>query len=772
MTIQKSTTTPTTARQAVYAAFADRSLGVESATRQALDVGRKRLGLSIGFLTRIEDGVQTITVSVGGEDTLETGSRCPLDQAYCKRTIESDDPLCVQNAPESGAISDIAYETFDQDAYIGTKVLVDGETHGTVCFSDPELRSAGFSEDEELFVELLAQLIGQALERRKHHRRLERESRRYQSLVEANFDVVYQLDHEGNFKYVSPGVEKMLGYDPEALIGKQFTEIIHEASHTTADNTLEKNLEGKAVEGIELEVERADGTSATLAVNAMPVLEEGEVILAQGVARDITMRKEREQRLRRLENAVEHAGHVVMITDGKGKIEYVNPAFEGATGYDREEVIGETPALLNSNEHDPTFHEEMWSTITDGEIWEGEVVNERKDGEEYVINQTIAPIKDDIGDIEGYVAINQDITDRLEREAELKLKNRAVDEASVGITIFEVEDGKRTLTYVNDHFESLTGYDSEKLLAQELSVLTGEATDATSIQTLEKSIEAGESVSIEWINYRKNGAPFWNATSLTPVHGPDGEVTHSVGFHTDITDRKRTERLLDVLNRVLRHNIRNDLTVILGYADLLEAGVSGVETVAEDIGETGTELLDVSERARELEQFIDREHAPYGHDPQALLERVVSRCCDEFPDATVDIDVQTDDQLVAGPEIERALAELLENALVHDDDRPTRVDLEARSDRGYLEITVIDNGPGIHPDESSVIEAGRETALDHNLGLGLWIVNWIVTKYGGSFQVHQTADAETGTVARLRLPAVTSEESVKAVDTCPTTLFR
>lgn len=771
MTVQGEIRSSATARQEVYAAFADRSADLEEATRRALEVGREWLALEMGFLTRIEDGVQTILLSVGEERTLEGGTSCPLDRAYCKRTIEIDGPLSVQNVPESREISDAAYETFDQDTYIGTTVHLGDEVYGTVCFSSPDSRAEIFSEDEELFVELLAQLIGQALERREYRQRLERESQRYQTLVEANFDVIYQVDQDGTFEFVSPGVEEMLGYDLEAIQGEHFETIVRDSSRRAARTILETTFDGEAIEGVELSVERADGTVAILEINATPIVEEGTVVLAQGVARDITARKHRERQLRRFENAVEHAGHVVMITDADGEIEYVNPAFEETTGYGREEVIGETPAILNSETHDTEFYEDLWETIQRGEIWQGRVVNERANGDRYVINQTISPITDAENELDGYVAINQEITERLEREAELQLKNRAINEAHIGITIQEVTDNGRPFSFVNDHFTSLTGYDPEALNGRGLEAFAGEATDVESIRTLEAGMDAGESTAVEWVTYREDGTPFWNATSLTPVRGPDGTVTHIVGFHTDVTQRQRTARLLDVLNRVLRHNIRNDLTAILGYASLLEDDGMDVSAVARDITATGEDLLEVSERARELEQFTDREHVPVSYDPDQLLSTVAQQFRETVPEMIIDVSVDTDDWLVSGPEMERVLSELLENAVVHDDDPPTSVQLTVRRSNEHLELTVIDDGPGIHPDEASIIEMGRETALDHNLGLGLWIVNWIVTKYGGSFQIQQTADSNTGTSAVLRLPVVGSEETLEATSVKPTPLF-
>ncbi|WP_134668660.1 PAS domain S-box protein [Halorussus marinus] len=128
--------------------------------------------------------------------------------------------------------------------------------------------------------------------------------------------------------------------------------------------------------------------------------------------------------LRQFKNAVEHAGHAILITDPDGVIEYVNPAFERMTGYAAAEVIGENPRILKSGEQDESLYRELWHTIRDGDIWTGELVNERKSGERFVINQTIAPIADADGEIQAFVGIQDDITAHKLREQQLTVFHR------------------------------------------------------------------------------------------------------------------------------------------------------------------------------------------------------------------------------------------------------------------------------------------------------------------------------------------------------------
>ncbi|QCC49316.1 bacterio-opsin activator domain-containing protein [Halobellus limi] len=128
------------------------------------------------------------------------------------------------------------------------------------------------------------------------------------------------------------------------------------------------------------------------------------------------------ERLRSFRKAIEHAGHAIFLTDPDGTIEYANPAVESVTGYEPEEVLGENPRLWQSGKHDEAFYAELWEQIESGAVWEGELTNRRKSGELCWIDATIAPITEN-GDVERYVAIERDVTERKEREMRIEGQN-------------------------------------------------------------------------------------------------------------------------------------------------------------------------------------------------------------------------------------------------------------------------------------------------------------------------------------------------------------
>ncbi|MFC7059540.1 PAS domain S-box protein [Halovenus salina] len=173
----------------------------------------------------------------------------------------------------------------------------------------------------------------------------------------------------------------------------------------------------------EFEHQLASGEVRTVEVHSTPLDIDGRELLFS-IVHDITERKQSQHELELFKEAALQTGHSVLITDTNGVIEFVNPAFEEDTGYSSEEAVGKTPAILKSDKQNDAFYAELWETILDGEVWEAELVNRRKSGELYYVEQTIAPITDEDGEITNFVGVQSDITERKLREKRLSDLNR------------------------------------------------------------------------------------------------------------------------------------------------------------------------------------------------------------------------------------------------------------------------------------------------------------------------------------------------------------
>jgi len=335
--------------------------------------------------------------------------------------------------------------------------------------------------------------------------------------------------------------------------------------------------------------------------------------------------------------------------------------------------------------------------------------------------------------------------------ADLKLKERAMDEAPVGVTISNPDREDNPIIYLNERFEALTGYSD--VIGENCRFLQGEETDPETRAQLREAIDEQRPVSADILNYRKNGQKFWNRLDIAPVHDDDGTVTNYVGFQMDITERKIRERRLEVLNRVLSHNLRNKMNVIEGHVSLLASEYDDEEqpdSLAE-IKSTAANLMGLADTIREIEQAFSE---PGSTEPIALTERVeqlVSAFEDRFPEATFDLIYPPDDPCdvdVAG--FMAAIEEAVENAVKHNDSAEPSVEIRicARSE-ARIDVEIEDNGPGIPDQELDVLSRG-ETSLKHADRLGLWFMYWVVSRVGGKFSV--TESEPRGSTLTLSVP--------------------
>jgi PAS domain S-box-containing protein len=131
-------------------------------------------------------------------------------------------------------------------------------------------------------------------------------------------------------------------------------------------------------------------------------------------------RQKSEDTLRKLWRAVEQSADLVIITDRTGTIEYVNPAFETLTGYSRQEVMGRTPRILKSGQQTSELYKELWETILSGNVFRDIMVNRKKNGDVFVVEKSITPLRDNEGKITHFISNDQDITNQRRLETQLQ----------------------------------------------------------------------------------------------------------------------------------------------------------------------------------------------------------------------------------------------------------------------------------------------------------------------------------------------------------------
>lgn len=252
-------------------------------------------------------------------------------------------------------------------------------------------------------------------------RRLHQSETRLEQALQGANDGIWDWNLESREIYLSPRWKSMLGYQAQELPDRPESWIgcIAPEERGSCIKTLQQLAKGE-IEGIEKEMRlrHKNGSWRTVLCRGQLIRNPrtGQPERLVGTHVDITERKANEEKLHHLSQAIEHAGEAIIITTCDGVIEHVNPAFTKITGYTLEEAVGQKPSILKSTAQDPRFYTELWETITDGRVWQGRLVDRRKDGSFFPTMMTVAPILDEKGRITHYVSTHQDMSELKQME--------------------------------------------------------------------------------------------------------------------------------------------------------------------------------------------------------------------------------------------------------------------------------------------------------------------------------------------------------------------
>ena len=393
---------------------------------------------------------------------------------------------------------------------------------------------------------------------------------------------------------------------------------------------------------------------------------------------------------------------------------------------------------------------------------------------------------DEIGSLTGAV---QEMRDQLlDHIEEAKTFERAVEETGNAVVI---TDSNETIEYVNPAFERITGYSEAEVLGKTPRILASGETDTEVYEDMWETILAGETWKGELVNRRKTGERQYVRQTISPIEDEDGSTEQYVSITANVTDQKVRNQVLEVFNRVLRHNLRNRMNVITGNAELVRERYAGrlgaladdirastatqdgktaesdekmaeiaetVDEIADSVHEhtdvvveAGLRLQEINEKASKADtvtQFTEesKREQPLSEHLKTERERVQRN----FPEANISLSLSDGETVPCKKSMGTAFAELIENGVEHNDSDEPHVDISVEKNAENLVVTVEDDGPGIPEHERAVLREGEETPLSHGSGLGLWLVYWIVTMDGGRLQIEDREPR--GTAVKLVLP--------------------
>jgi PAS domain S-box-containing protein len=409
-----------------------------------------------------------------------------------------------------------------------------------------------------------------------------------------------------------------------------------------------------------------------------------------------------------------------------------------------------------------------------------ELCQHRKDGSTIDIIFSAAPLLDSHGQINGMVAVIADITEQKQRAEQLRLLQSVVVHTNDAVIITEaqpIDDPGPRILYVNEAFTRITGYEAAEVLGKTPRILQGEKTDRAELQKIRNALDRWESVTVEVINYRKDGSEFWNEFSLVPVADAQGWYTHWIAVQRDTTARKRADEIRLALERekelnllktrffsMASHEFRTPLSTALAAAQVLETSQVEWNQTEKRLRNLHRIQDSVKNMVQLLDDILTINRAEAGNlvfHPKALC---FDQYCHQFVEEMqlsagnqhrltftcqgTPCSIELDEKLMHS-----VLSNLLSNAIKYSPKGGNvRLALAFQSDAVLLSVE--DEGIGIAPeDQRRLVEPfyrGKNVGSIPGTGLGLVVVQKCVDLHQGTMQI--TSTPGKGTTCLVKLP--------------------
>ena len=738
----------------------------------AVDAAVDIIGAPGAVLFQPSDGELQTAAAAGGVDD----GWWPNDITAIARTAQdSEQPEYISHTGRSeghvGAASVVCYS-------------LDG--HGVLVLGAPA--PDAFSEIDRNLGQVLAAATAAALGQAENQRSL----RRSRAIVEAIGDGVYVLDDDGTIIAANSVLAELTGYEQEELEGTHSSTLLGESDIERGNEIIRSILSDEdTTVGTETFDMHTAGDEIIPCEVTMSVLEqEGSFTGTVGIVRDITDRKEMEAHLRERKRRIESLYDATTRLERCRETEDVcAAAVEAAT-----ELFAVDCCSLALKDDDSWFvcSVDETETVTTGRGPIGGTAAEQADeaGETTIVNGSVktlsgntpstalaSPVgnygvlelatdrrsfdEDDKELVELLLAHVTEALDRIAYESELRSERDRLaalfGNVPDSVVMTSYRDGQPVVLNVNDAFEDVFGYDGAAIVGDSLDEFIVPEDCENEADTIGEHAADGEIIETEVERKTATGRRDF-LLRVVPLE-VDPTVTYAV--YTDITDRKQQQNRVEVLNRVLRHDLRNGMNIIKGSAEVIGDRADGddIEPHARTIQQRSDELLALAEKTREIEEALDRDKRSIT--PRDVVEpakKAIAEVHAEFPDAAIEFAFPDTAQAKADEMVGRALYHLIHNAVDHSDERIPSVDVSIERKARYVEIQIADNGPGIPDAEYELISEQREiTQLRHASGLGLWVANWAVTHSGGSISFED--NQPKGTVATIRLPVPSADGS-------------
>lgn len=426
-------------------------------------------------------------------------------------------------------------------------------------------------------------ILSDITERRKAEKLIADERILLKTLIDNVPDPIYVKDAEGRKLLSNKADLEILGFTNESSVfGKTDMELSYPGNSVqTYNDDISVIQTGQPIlNKLEFFTDN-QGKKRYFLTSKKPLINDsGEITGLVGVGHDITLQKEKEQKINQLLKGIEQSPASIIITDTAGNIEYVNSKFSEISGYTFDEVKGKNPRIMQSGTTSFKEYERLWKTIRLGNEFQTEIQNRKKNGELYWESIHISPVRDEEGAIVNYMAIKEDISDRKKADLEIHKLSVAIEQnpASVVITNTNGE-----IEYVNKKFTTDSGYSKQELIGTVLRIFRPGHTSTEVYTQIRLNLLSGEIWKGEHLNRTKNHETYWESVQISPIRNQEGIISNFVVLSENINERKEMEkdliaakekaeesdRLKSAFLANMSHEIRTPLNSILGFSDLL-----------------------------------------------------------------------------------------------------------------------------------------------------------------------------------------------------------
>jgi len=369
---------------------------------------------------------------------------------------------------------------------------------------------------------------------------------KYRSILENSTILFYRHDTDHNLTYVSPQAKDFLGVEPGDEL-EAWTDYLtdHPVNSEAIKKTNTAIQTGERQPPYEIQLQKQTGERIWAQVNEAPVVKEGNTVAMVGSLTDITKKKENKQKLERLSRVARETQNIVIITDPRERITWVNKAFEQITGYNLEEAKGKNPGeLLQGSKTDSKTVRRVAKQISQQEPFSEQILNYSKDGTPYWVEMDIMPIKNQEGDIEEFFAIQEVITEQVRRKQQLEEQSERLKEAqhiaNVGDWHYDIRSGNiswsEMIYEIFERNKELSPPSFEELIN---SYKTNKPQGLKKL--VKRAIEQNEQYERDFEIRSDKGNTKYIKTRGIPITNENGEVTALRGIVQDITKRKKAE---------------------------------------------------------------------------------------------------------------------------------------------------------------------------------------------------------------------------------------